>query len=64
MRQGVYFPGFLEPRRTIEKAIAAVTQEACIQGVPKRSVDDLFKVKGMTVYLEKPGISPRCKPDC
>ena len=28
LRQGSYFPGFLEPRRTAEKALAAVIQEA------------------------------------
>ena len=33
LRQGSYFPGFLEPRRTAEKALAAVIQEAYIQGV-------------------------------
>ena len=27
LRQGSYFPGFLEPRRTAEKAMAAVIQE-------------------------------------
>ena len=33
LRKGSYFPGFLEPRRMAEKAIAAVVQEAYIQGV-------------------------------
>ena len=33
LRKGSYFPGFLEPRRMAEKALAAVIQEACIQGV-------------------------------
>jgi len=28
LRKGSYFPGFLEPRRTAEKALAAVIQEA------------------------------------
>jgi len=28
LREGSYFPGFLEPRRTAEKALAAVIQEA------------------------------------
>jgi putative transposase len=28
LRKGSYFPGFLEPRRTAEKALAAVVQEA------------------------------------
>ena len=33
LRKGSYFPGFLEPRRMAEKALAAVIQEAYIQGV-------------------------------
>ena len=32
LRKGSYFPGFLEPRRMAEKALAAVIQEACVQG--------------------------------
>lgn len=32
LHKGSYFPGFLEPRRTVEKSMAAVIQEACIQG--------------------------------
>jgi len=41
LRQGSYFPEFLEPRRTAEKALTAVIQEAYIQGISTRSVDDL-----------------------
>ena len=40
---GSYFPGFLEPRRLAEKALTAVFQEAYIQGISTRSVDDLVK---------------------
>ena len=43
LRQGSYFPEFLEPRRTAEKALTAVIQEAYIQGISTRSVDDLVK---------------------
>ena len=32
LRKGSYFPGLLEPRRTAEKALTAVVQEAYIQG--------------------------------
>jgi putative transposase len=38
LRSGSYFPGFLEPRRTAEKALTAVIQEAYIQGISTRSV--------------------------
>src|SRR5271163_2268050 len=43
LRHGSYFPGFLEPRRTAEKALTAVIQEAYIQGVSTRSVDELVQ---------------------
>ena len=33
LRQGSYFPEFLEPRRTAEKALTAVIQEAYVQGI-------------------------------
>ncbi|MBB4201177.1 transposase-like protein [Rhodoblastus sphagnicola] len=48
LRKGSYFPGFLEPRRMAEKALTAVIQEAYIQGVSTRSVDDLVKAMGMS----------------
>ena len=35
--RGSYFPEFLEPRRTAEKALAAVIQEAYVHGVSTRS---------------------------
>jgi len=47
LRKGSYFPGFLEPRRLAEKALTAVVQEAYIQGISTRSVDDLVKAMGM-----------------
>ena len=46
LRRGSYFPSFLEPRRTAEKALAAVIQEAYVHGVSTRSVDDLVKAMG------------------
>lgn len=48
LRKGSYFPGFLEPRRMAEKALTAVIQEAYIQGVSTRSVDDLVQAMGMS----------------
>jgi len=48
LRQGSYFPSFLEPRRTAEKALAAVIQEAYVQGVSTRSVDELVQAMGMS----------------
>jgi putative transposase len=48
LRKGSYLPGFLEPRRTAEKALTAVIQEAYIQGVSTRSFDDLVQAIGMS----------------
>jgi putative transposase len=46
LRKGSYFPSFLEPRRTAEKALLAVIQEAYVQGISTRSVDDLVRAMG------------------
>lgn len=59
LRKGSYFPGFLEPRRTAEKALTAVIQEAYVQGVSTRSVDDLVKAMGMT-GISKSQVSRLC----
>jgi putative transposase len=59
LRQGSYFPSFLEPRRTAEKALVAVVQEAYIQGVSTRSVDELVKAMGMT-GISKSQVSRLC----
>lgn len=59
LRKGSYFPPFLEPRRTAEKALAAVIQEAYVQGVSTRSVDDLVKALGMT-GISKSQVSRLC----
>ena len=40
LRRGSYFPAVLEPRRTAERALAAVIQEAYVHGVSTRAVDD------------------------
>ena len=60
LRKGSYFPSFLEPRRTAEKALVAVIQGEedqetvrwtvsptnDVQGVSTRSVDNLVKAMG------------------
>lgn len=60
LRSGSYFPGFLEPRRSSEKAMAAVIQEAYVQGVSTRSVDELVKALGMT-GISKSQVSRLCE---
>ena len=59
LRKGSYFPGFLEPRRMAEKALTAVVQEAYVQGVSTRSVDDLVQAMGMT-GISKSQVSRLC----
>jgi putative transposase len=60
LRTGSYFPGFLEPRRMAEKALTAVIQEAYIQGISTRSVDDLVKALGMS-GISKSQVSRLCE---
>ena len=60
LRKGSYFPGFLEPRRMAEKALTAVIQEAYIQGISTRSVDDLVKAMGMS-GVSKSQVSRLCE---
>jgi transposase-like protein len=59
LRKGSYFPGFLEPRRMAEKALTAVIQEAYVQGISTRSVDDLVKAMGMS-GISKSEVSRLC----
>ena len=54
-----YFPSFLEPRRTAEKALTAVIQEAYVQGVSTRSVDALVQAMGGT-GVSKSEVSRLC----
>ena len=60
LRRGSYFPSFLEPRRMSEKALTAVIQEAYIQGISTRSVDDLVKALGME-GVSKSQVSRLCE---
>ena len=60
LRKGSYFPGFLEPRRLAEKALTAVIQEAYIQGISTRSVDELVKAMGMS-GISKSQVSRLCE---
>ncbi len=59
LRKGSYFPVFLEHRRTAERALIAVIQEAYVQGISTRSVDDLVKAMGMT-GISKSEVSRLC----
>ena len=59
LRRGSYFPGFPVPRRRAEKALTAVIQEACVQGISSRSVDDPVKAMGMD-GISKSQVSRLC----
>ena len=59
LRRGSYFPCFLEPRRTAEKALVAVIQEAYVHGVSTRAVDDLVQAMGAS-GVSKSQVSRLC----
>ena len=60
LRKGSYFPSFLEPRRAVEKALTAVIQEAYVQGVSTRAMDDLVQSMGGT-GISKSQVSRLCE---
>jgi transposase-like protein len=49
LRQGSYFPSFLEPRRRSEQALLAVVQQAYVCGVSTRRVDQLVESLGLGI---------------
>ena len=60
VRDGSFFPGLLEPRRRAERALLAVVQEAYVQGVSTRRVDELVKALGMA-GISKSQVSRLCQ---
>src|SRR3712207_2995310 len=60
LRKGSYLPSFLEPRRTAEKALTAVIQEAYVHGVSTRAVDDLVRAMGAS-GISKSQVSRLCQ---
>jgi putative transposase len=60
VRDGSFFPSLLEPRRRAERALVGVVQEAYIQGVSTRRVDELVKALGMT-GISKSQVSRLCE---
>src|ERR671925_430094 len=49
IRQGSYFPSFLEPRRRSEQALLSVVQQAYVCGVSTRRVDQLVESLGLRI---------------
>jgi transposase-like protein len=60
LRQGSYFPSFLEPRRRSEQALVAVVQEAYVNGVSTRKVDRLVEQLGVQ-SISKDQVSRLCR---
>src|SRR3954451_16380518 len=59
VRDGSFFPSLLDPRRRAEKALVAVVQEAYVQGISTRRVDDLVQALGMQ-GISKSQVSRLC----
>jgi len=60
LRQGSYFPSLLEPRKRSEKALLSVVQQAYIEGVSTRKVDDLVQALGLS-GMDKSKVSRICQ---
>jgi len=60
LRQGSYYPSFLEPRRRAERALMAVIQSAYVQGVSTRKVDDLVQALGLS-GVDRSKVSRICR---
>ena len=70
LREGVYFPSLLEPRKRSEQALLAVIQEAYVKGVSTRKVDDLVQALSLSgmdkskVSRITKGLDPACVEVC
>jgi len=60
LRAGSYFPSLLEPRRRHERALLSVVQEAYINGVSTRAVDQLAEALGLK-GISKDQVSRICR---
>jgi transposase-like protein len=60
VRDGSFFPSLLEPRKRAEQALVAVVQEAYVQGVSTRRVDELVQALGMQ-GISKSQVSRLCQ---
>jgi putative transposase len=59
VREGSYPPSFLEPRRRVERALAAVVAQCYVEGVSTRRVEDIAQAMGIT-SLSKSQVSRVC----
>ena len=61
LREGSWFPDFLEPRRRVDQALYAVVMTAYISGTSTRKVDRLVKAMGSGHGISKSEVSRICK---
>src|SRR4051795_11207446 len=59
LRQGSYFPSFLQPRKRSEQALVSVVQQAYVCGVSTRRVDQL--VESLGLRISKSEVSRICQ---
>jgi len=60
VRDGSFYPAMLDPRKRAERALVGVVQEAYVQGVSTRRVDDLVQALGMN-GISKSQVSRLCQ---
>ena len=60
LRQGSFFPDWLEPRRRVDKALYAVVMEAYTGGISTRKVDSLVEALGGASGISKSEVSRIC----
>ena len=61
LREGSWFPEFLEPRRRVDQALYAVVMTAYISGTSTRKVDRLVRALGSGHGISKSEVSRICK---
>jgi putative transposase len=61
LRQGSFFPDWLEPRRRVDKALYAVVMEAYTGGISTRKVDALVEALGGDSGISKSEVSRICQ---
>jgi putative transposase len=61
LRQGSFFPNWLEPRRRVDKALYAVLMEAYTAGISTRKVDVLVEALGGASGISKSEVSRICQ---
>lgn len=60
VRDGSFFPSLLDPRKRAERALVAVVQEAYVQGVSTRRVDEVVQALGLH-GISKSQVSRLCQ---